>query len=192
MWRSVSFLVGTANVISTPPNPALQWSSPHCIRFGYLFCFQPGPFLTCFQRIFSVHARIALWFGLTFGVFNQPRLFFLFFLALWIYFIMGSKKASNACLAWVNSAFSPHTHFDWIHPLVCVSEGLAFGLPFLWQAYSMGRSILLTLWKARRVQYRDASQLTLDHLSNSTSGTTLPLHKTEDGMKRERSRRPYR
>src|SRR5438477_511463 len=113
---------------------------------GSLFCFQPGPFLTCFQRISQYHARSALvWLDvwrLHRGFSPCPRIY------LW-----GRKKASNACLGLGDCRF-PHTQFDWIHPLFCVPRASPWALQFLWQAYSRGRSILLTLWMLTGFQYR--------------------------------------
>jgi len=48
----------------------------------------------------------------------------------------------------------PHTQFDWIHPLFCVPRASPWALQFLWQAYSRGRSILLTLRMLAGFQYR--------------------------------------
>ena len=111
-----------------------------------LFCFQPGPFLTCFQRISQYHAGSALvWINvwrLHRGFFPCPRIY------LW-----GRKKASNACLGLGDCRF-PHTQFDWIHPLFSVPRASPWALQFLWQAYSRGRSILLTLRMLAGFQYR--------------------------------------
>src|SRR5215831_2984603 len=104
---------------------------------GSLFCFQPGPFPTCFQRISQYHAgRALVWLDvwrLHRGFLPCPRIY------LW-----GRKKASNAGLGLGDCRF-PHTQFDWIHPLFSVPRASPWALQFLWQAYSRGRSILLTL-----------------------------------------------
>ena len=95
---------------------------------GSLFCFQPGPFPTCFRRISQYHAGSSLvWLNvwrLHRGFFPCPRIY------LW-----GRKKASNACLGLADCRF-PHTQFDWIHPLFSVPAASPWALQFLWQAYS--------------------------------------------------------
>src|ERR1700758_1177175 len=63
------------------------------------------------------------------------------------------KEASNACLGLGDCRF-PHTQYDWIHPLFCVPRASPWALQFLWQAYSRGRSILLTLRRLAGFQYR--------------------------------------
>ena len=113
---------------------------------GSLFCFQPGPFPTCFQRISQYHAgRALVWLDvwrLHRSFFPCPRLC-----------LRGCKKASNACVG-LGDCRVPHTQFDWIHPLLCVPRISPRPLQFLWQAYSRGRSILLTLRMLAGFQYR--------------------------------------
>src|SRR5712672_1085368 len=76
------------------------------------------------------------------GFFPCPRI------CLW-----GRKKASNAGLG-LGACRFPHTQFDWIHPLFCVPRASPWALQFLWQAYSRGGSILLTLRMLAGFQYR--------------------------------------
>src|SRR5271163_3569948 len=103
---------------------------------GSLFCFQPGPFLTCFRRISQCHAGSALvWLDVW-------RLHRGFFPGPWIC-LWGRKQASNAWLGLGDCRF-PDTQFHWIHPLFCVPRTSPGALRFLWRAYSGGRSILLT------------------------------------------------
>src|SRR5205814_5290398 len=147
--------------------------------------FQPGPFLTCFQRISQYHARSALvWLDvwrLHRGFFSCPRIY------LW-----GRKTASNACLGLGDCRF-PHTQFDWIHPLFSVPRASPWALQFLWQAYSRGRSILPTLRMLAGFQYGTRRQLTLARRGMKASFARRrrinSSHKTEDGMKRERALR---
>jgi hypothetical protein len=112
---------------------------------GSLFCFEPGPFPPCFPRISQYHAGSALvWLNvwrLHCGFFPCPRIY------LW-----GRKTASNACLGLGDCRF--HTQSDWIHPLLSVPRTSPWPLQFLWQAYSRGRSILLTLRMLTAFQYR--------------------------------------
>ena len=120
---------------------------------GSLFCFQPGPFPTCFPRISQYHAGSALvWLNvwrLHRGFFPCPRIY------LW-----RRKTASNACLGLGDCRFL-HTQSDWIHPLLCVPRTSPSPLQFLWQAYSRERSILLTLRMLAGFQYRTHRQLTI-------------------------------
>ena len=78
----------------------------------------------------------ALWFGLTFGVFTAA-----FFLALG-YIYGDAKRRQMPAWAWVIAAF------------FCVPRASPWALQFLWQAYSRGRSILLTLRMLAGFQYR--------------------------------------
>ncbi len=138
-------LLGTAtrNVL---PRSAMVIAALAIPIWVALFCFQPGPFLTCFQRISQCPARSALvWLNvwrLHRGFFPCPRIY------LW-----GRKKASNACLGLGDCRF-PHTQSDRIHPLFSVPRASPWALQLLWQAYSAGRSILLTLRMLAGFQYR--------------------------------------
>ena len=113
---------------------------------GALFCFRPGPFPTCYQRISQCDARSALvWLDvwrLHRGFFPCPRIY-----------LRGRKKASKACLGLGDCRF-PHTQFHWIHSLFSVPRASPWALQLLWQAYSRGRSILQPLRMLAGFQYR--------------------------------------
>jgi hypothetical protein len=120
--------------------------------FGALFCFRPGPFPTCHQRISQCDAgRALVWLNvwrLHRGFFPCPRIY-----------LRGRKKASKACLGLGDCRF-PHTQFHWIHPLLSVPRPSPWALQLLWQAYSRGRSILQPLRILAGFSVSNASQLT--------------------------------
>src|SRR5579862_1744660 len=104
---------------------------------GALFCFRPGPFSTCQQRISQCDA------GSAFVWPNVWRLHRSFFPCPRIY-LRRRKKASKACLGLGDCRF-PHTQFHWIHPLLSVPRASPCALQLLWQTDSRGRSILQPL-----------------------------------------------